>query len=154
MHRSIVPASVVLVCFYCSRCVKYVDLPLPEAQRLLMTRSWILAYTDSASIDNTNTVHYFRIPAAECEKKEPVSFTGETRYQINLVCDQSAPGELVGAWTYDSDSTLGYGLKTDTFFNLATLELVTADTLKLIQKSSFAEPENHYDNYVEKTYSR
>lgn len=148
---------VVLVCFYCSKCTRYVDPPLPEAQKLLMEGQWILAYTDSISIDSSNVVHYYHLPARECEKMEPVSFADNFNYYIQLVCDQPAPGTLNGSWTYGPDSILAYGLKSDTGYNIslniAKLEVITSDTLKLGQRSSFAAPDNLYQFYVDKTYS-
>jgi hypothetical protein len=129
---------------------------MPEWQRLLMAGSWILAYTDTASIDSTNTVHYIRIPATECERKEPVSFPTGISYQVHLVCGQSIPGELIGEWSYSSDSIIGFGLKSDTlkWLSVTKLVMVTSDTLKLIQPSSLTAPDIQYTSFEEKTYSR
>jgi hypothetical protein len=157
MHRSFGFVMVILVCFYCSECTRYVDPPMPEAQRLLMAKPWNLAYTDSISIDSLNSVHYYHLPARECEKMEPVSFATNFNYYIQLVCDQPIPSTLNGNWQYGADSILGYGLKTDTglniSLNIAKLKLITSDTLKLAQGSSFASPDIHYQFYVDKTYS-
>jgi hypothetical protein len=157
MRRSFSPVTVVLVCFFCSKCTRYVDPPLSETQRLLMARPWILAYTDSISIDSSNTVHYYHLPARECERMEPVSFAGNFNYYIKLVCDQPVTDTLNGTWVFDTDSTLGYGLKTDTGYaislNFAQIEFINSDTLKLGQRSSFASPDVHYQFYVDKSYS-
>ena len=158
MRRFFASTMVVLICYNNSRCTKYVDPPIPETQRLLMIGSWILAYTDSISIDSTNTVHYFHLPAEDCERKEPVVFADSFNYYLQLVCDQPAPHAFIGVWTYGADSILGYGSKTDTgystFLNTAKLILINADSLKLWQPSSFASPDDRYQFYVEKTYSR
>ena len=121
-----------------------------------MTRSWILAYTDTVSIDSTNTVHYIRIPATECERKERIFFYTGINYQVHLECGQSLPRELNGEWTYSSDSTVGFGLKSDTlkWLSVSKLVMVTPDTLKLIQPSSFTAPDSLYSGFEEKTYSR
>jgi len=149
----------VLVCFYWSGCVRYIDLPMTEAQRLLMAKPWIPAYTDSVSIDSTNTVHYYHLDARECEKQQPVFFADSFNYKIPLVCDQAVPGILIGYWQYDLDSTIGYGLKnvSDTAYlvplRIARLTFISSDTLKLIQQSSFAQPDIYYQHFVEKIYS-
>ena len=158
MRRFFASIMVVLICFNNSRCTKYVDPPIPETQRLLMTGSWILTYTDSISIDSTNTVHYYHLPARDCERSEPITFADSFKYYIHLVCDQPVPGSLTGVWTYGADSMLAYGLQTDTglstFLNTAKLLFINSDSLKLGQPSSFASPDDRYQFYVEKTYSR
>ena len=103
MLRSLLPVLVVLICFCCTQCIKHVDTPYPEVIRRLMTRSWILAYTDTVSIDSTNTVRYIRIPATECERKEPIFFFTGINYQVHLECGQTLPHELNGLWSYSSD---------------------------------------------------
>ncbi len=122
-----------------------------------MAGSWILAYTDSISIDSSNTVHYYHLPARDCERMEPVKFADSFNYYIQLVCDQPVASTLNGSWVFDSDSTLGYGLKTDTGYtislNIAQIEFINSDTLKLGQRSSFASPDIHYQFYVDKIYS-
>lgn len=139
-------------------CTKYVDPPIPETQSLLMTGSWILAYTDSISIDSANTLHYYHLPARDCERSEPITFADSFKYHIQLVCDLPVPGILTGVWTYGADSILGYGLQTDTgysaFLNSAKLLFINSDSLKMGQPSSFASPDDRYQFYVEKTYSR
>jgi hypothetical protein len=100
-------------------------------------------------------IHYFHLPAIECERKESVSFAFGLDYHAQLVCNLPAIGELIGSWTYfNNDSTLGYGLKTDSFLNPAKLMLVSMDSLKLIQRSSFTTPDILFAGFVEKTYSR
>jgi hypothetical protein len=126
-----------------------------EAQKLITIGSWILAYTDTASIDSANVPHFYQIPATECERKEPVSFAYGLDYHAQLVCNQPAPGELIGSWNYlDQDSTFGYGLQTDSFLNPAKLLLVSRDSLRLVQQSSFTNPDVRYSGWVVKTYSR
>lgn len=158
MPRFFALVMIVFVCFCNSKCTRYVDPPIPETQILLMTGSWILAYTDSISIDSTNTVHYYHLPARDCERSEPVTFADSFKYYIQLVCDRPVPGALTGDWNYSADSTLGYGLQTDTgccvSLNIAKLLFINADSLKLGQLSSFASPDDRYQFYVEKTYSR
>jgi hypothetical protein len=156
MHRCAAPLMILLICLFCAKCTKWIDPPSlkTEAQRLMMTGTWTLAYTDSIAFDSTNNVHYYRIPASECEKQEPIAFHSILHYYMQLVCNQPAGGELIGAWTYNSDSTFGYGSKSDTMLNSGRLITVTQDTLKLVQQSSFATPDSLYPSYVEKTYSR
>jgi hypothetical protein len=127
-----------------------------EAQRLITVGSWVLAYTDTASIDSANVPHFYQIPATDCERKESVSFAFGINYHAQLVCNQPAAGELIGSWNYlGIDSVFGYGLKTDSpFLNPAKLLLVSKDSLKLVQRSSFTNPDNLYAGFVEKTYSR
>jgi len=155
MHLSIAPAWFVLICFCFTECVKYVDPPESEVQKLYATGTWILSYSDSAHFDSVGVLHTFHWPATECEKQERISFANGITYHINLVCNQAIPGELTGWLTFnDNDSTIGYGLKTDSFLKIAKLVLVTADTLKLIQQTSFAAPNIPYGGFEEKTYSR
>jgi hypothetical protein len=129
---------------------------VPENQRLLVSRPWVLVYTDSTATDNTNTVHYFHLPAVECEKKEFVTFAANGYYNMHLYCDQTATNTLTGFWSLWNDSTLGYGLSSDTSTfvpgRIAKIQLITSDTLKLIQVSGFAQPYNDYHTEVEKTY--
>ena len=154
MRRSIFLVLAVLICIFCTQCIKYVGPPGSEVQRLYMTGSWILVYSDSSSLDSANVLRYFRFAATECEKQELITFAKGITYHINLVCNQAVPGEFVGSLTYnDEDSTMGYGLKTDTLLSIAKLVMVTADTLKLIQRSSFAAPDIRYTGFQEKTYS-
>jgi hypothetical protein len=155
MHRPIGILMMTWISLLTVQCTRYVNPPVPEAELLLTSGSWVLAYSDSTSLDSTNTLHYFRVPALDCEKKEFLSFAHGLHYTVNLVCPQSGSGTFSGVWTYFSnDSSLGYGSDTASFLNNAVLKLVTTDTLKLIQQSSFATPEIHYSYYVEKTYSR
>jgi hypothetical protein len=158
MRRSISSAIVVFIRFCCARCTRYVDPPLPEAQRLLMAHPWILVYTDSVSIDSPNIVIHHLIPASACEKQEKLSFGNNFNYYIQLVCGQSVPVSFNGDWNFLPDSSLGFGLKTDTgvfsSLNIAKLEMVIPDTLKLVQEGSFASPGIPNQLFFEKTYSR
>jgi hypothetical protein len=155
MHRSIGILLMIWLCFGSVQCTRYVNPPVPEAELLLTSGSWVLVYSDSISVDSTNTLHYFHLPAQDCEKKELLSFAHGLHYSINLVCPEHGSGTFSGEWTYFSnDSSLGYGSDTALYLKNAFLKLVTKDTLKLIQQSSFATPEIQYSSYVEKTYSR
>jgi len=150
-------ALMIIICLYGIRCTRYLNTPLPEAQRLIMAKPWILVYTDSIYGDSLNHVHHHLVPARECEKQEPVTFAENFNYYINLVCDQPDSAVLNGQWTYTPDSVLGYALKSDTgvyaSMNTARLEIVTSDSLKLIQQSSFATPDIRDSFFFEKTYS-
>jgi len=147
----------IIICLYCIRCTRYLNTPLPEAQRLIMAKPWILVYTDSVYGDSLNHEHHHLVPARECEKQEPVTFAGNFNYYIKLVCEQPDSAILNGQWTYTPDSVLGYALKSDTgvyaSMSIARLEIVTSDSLKLIQESSFATPDIRDSFFFEKTYS-
>lgn len=146
---------VILICLFCTDCTRHVEDPLTEAERLLITGSWVLVYTDSSVVDGANQLHHFHSPATDCEKKEYVSFAKGNRYQINLVCNQPVPGELIGYFSYGPDSVIGFGLMTDTlaWYPATLLKMVSKDSLRLIQRSSFTAPDILYDAYVERTYS-
>jgi len=156
MQRCAAPLMIMMVCLLCAKCTKWIDPPSskPEAQRLMMIGTWTLAYTDSIAFDSTNTIHYYRTPSTECEKQETIAFHSILHYYMQLVCNQPAGNELIGAWDYNSDSTFFYGSNTDTWLNFGKLVMVTQDTLKLTQQSSFATPDSLYQSFVEKIYSR
>jgi len=123
-----------------------------------MAHPWILAYTDSVSNDSQNIVIHRLVPASACEKQEKLSFGNDFNYYIQVVCGQPVPFSFNGDWNFLPDSSIGFGLKTDTgvyaSLNIAELEIVTSDTLKLVQEGSFSYPGIPNQTFFEKTYSR
>ena len=158
MRRFFVTVMTVIVLFNFSHCVKYINPPIPEEQRLLMARPWVLIYTDWITFDSSNKPYYHFLSSSDCEKKEAITFANNFDYYVKLVCNQSAPATLAGDWNLLPDSNLGFGSKTSdtsvtTALNIAKLELVTTDSLKFVQQRSFAKPDSADLNIYEMTYA-
>ena len=122
-----------------------------------MAKPWVLVYTDSVFIDSSFIDHPYKVDARECEKQELITFGDDFNYYVKLVCNQPSTSLFTGQWEYGSDSTLGYYLKTDTpvytALDIAKLEFITTDTMRLIQQSSFAHPDIRSPYFFEKTYA-
>ena len=158
MHRFLVTVIIGIGLLSYIQCTKYNYPPLPQAQVLLMSRPWILAYKKWETFDSTNTFIYHFLSASGCEKQEAITFNDHLTYRVNLSCNLSTPTALFGDWQFDPDSTIAFGSKaSDTSItvslNIAKLELVTADSLKCFQMKSFATPDSNSLIFYEMTYS-
>ena len=158
MRRTVIYFILISFCVCQTNCVRYVDPPVSETQARLMSKSWYLSYTDSGSVDSLNMYHLYRIPANECEKKEALKFNTDGKYSMDLFCNQARPGNMEGIWGYFQDSSISYGLKSDTGVlgqsNTARIIFITTDSLQLTQSSNFASPDSTYKNFFQlKTYS-
>jgi hypothetical protein len=158
MRRFFVTAMIGLVFFNFSHCVKYINPPIPQEQRLLTAKPWVLIYTEWVTFDSSNTPNYHFLSSSNCEKQEAITFAINFDYYVKLVCDQSVPTTLVGDWNLFPDSMMGFGSKTTdtsitTALNNARLELITTDSLKFVQQRSFAKPDSASLFYYEMTYA-
>jgi hypothetical protein len=147
-----------VVCFSSVHCVKHTEQSFSPIYKLLIAKPWYLSYTDSVYVDSTNAQHIYRIPATDCEKQEGVNFEQNSIYFMNLVCNPSPSDKLNGTWQYYPDSTITYGLASDTGFSVQQagfILMITSDSLRLLQQSDFAIPDVRYKDLDKtKTYTR
>lgn len=160
MHRARILFIGLLICSFCSQCVKNNAPVAPtQTEKWLMMKPWLLVYTDSVTIDSANTIHHYHSPALDCEKQEVVVFENNMNYFVQLVCNQPDSAKFLGVYHFSNDSTLDYESKAQANSNnvfapmdIGFIEKISADTLKIIQLSSFASPGSLYPNWLERTY--
>jgi hypothetical protein len=139
------------ICCYLYGCEKNVS-QTPPLQKLLISGAWSLRYTDSFAIDNNNNPLYYRIPAPDCATQGSIAFKSGFTYQQKFICNQAVPQVLSGQWIMSDDSSLAYGLTSDTIWNNVFIHKISADSLEILEFHSYDTSVYHRPIYVLDVY--
>ena len=124
----------------------YVEPPL------LYAAPWLLADKDTVAVSGTN-YRVVRVPASGCTFTDTIRLMPNEKYLVSGSCGLS----VYGVWSSSPDSSFGFGIGvlSDSLKLLsnARIQLLTKDSMVLIQRSSFRNPDSMFANFVTRGYS-
>ena len=123
-----------------------------EDPPLFYAAPWVLRYTDTVAVSGTS-YETVRIPASGCALTDTIRLLPNEKYVASGSCGPA----VNGIWSSTPDSLFGFaiGVISDTPKTMSTakVQLLTKDSMILIQRSNFRNPDSLFANFVAMRYS-